>query len=466
MLACTLFSRTGCLMPDDSLSVIEHKGNPLVAGTLFDLSSVGYEQSEYRFSGTAQAYEQTSEGVRPREEAEFATRLIVYRPSDERAFNGTVWIEWHNVSGGFDAAPGWIFTHRELIRSGAAWVGVSAQKIGVDGGTSLLGIDGVGLVGTNPQRYGSLHHPGDRFSYDIFTQASAVVREVTSETILGGLRIDRVIATGDSQSGFRLTRYVNEIDPLTRVHDGFMIHARGCAAAPLDDDQDPRATIFGEPVLFRDDLRVPVMCVESETDLINLRYLEARQDDSENLTVWEMAGTSHADVYTFIVGMRDDGRSTTDELAKLWAPPSEIFGLRLDYPVNAGPQHYIRNAAVRSLERWISAGVRPPESERLAMSDGAFVADANGNVKGGIRTPHVDVPRSVLTGLGNSGSPISFLCGRTLPLEPARLEELHKSKEDYLERFAASTDQAVGSGFMLEDDAAEINGIAAANTDL
>ena len=45
-----------------------------------------------------------------------------------KKFNGTVVVEWLNVSGGVDAAPDWTFAHTELIREGYAWVGVSAQK--------------------------------------------------------------------------------------------------------------------------------------------------------------------------------------------------------------------------------------------------------------------------------------------------------------------------------------------------
>ena len=50
-------------------------------------------------------------------------------------------IEWLNVSGGADAGPDWNATHREIIRSGYAYVGVSAQKVGVEGGPSKRGAD-------------------------------------------------------------------------------------------------------------------------------------------------------------------------------------------------------------------------------------------------------------------------------------------------------------------------------------
>jgi Alpha/beta hydrolase domain len=452
-------------MSQSSLSPLDGGGRTFIAGTAFDLSKVGYCEAEYRLSGTAVAYERVGNGLRAAEEADFATRLIVYRPTDASLFDGTVWIEWHNVSGGVDAAPGWIFTHRELVRRGAVWIGVSAQKVGVEGGDALVKMPGVSLLEVDQERYGSLRHPGDRFSYDIFTQATLSVREAAS-TILDGLSVERFIATGDSQSAFRLTTYVNEIDALVQAHDGFMIHARGGSAAPLDDSQDPRTAVRGDPVLFRRDLRVPVLCVEAETDLLTLGYARARQDDSDNLVVWEIAGASHADVYTFVVGSRDDGLLAVDELAKLWIPRDEIFGMRLEAPVNSGPQHYVRNAAVRHLERWVRQGVRPPPAERLEVEDDAFVADEYGIAKGGIRTPHVEVPTAVLSGIGNGGSQISFLCGRTLPFDSGRLAELYSSQDVYLERFSRATGLAVAGGFFLDDDAAEILAIAEVNSPL
>jgi hypothetical protein len=436
--------------------------HPSVAGTAFPLSLIGYTQAEYALSGRARAFERTLAGLNPVEEAEFVTRIIVYRPTESATFNGTVWIEWLNVSGGLDAAPGWIFTHKELVRRGAAWVGVSAQQIGVEGGVGLVGMRSPGLIGSDPSRYGGLRHPGDRFSYDMFSQASAVVRSAAG-TILDGLPIERVIATGDSQSAFRLTTYVNDIDPLSELLDGFMVHARGATGAPLDDEADPRAVLRGDPVFFREDLRVPVLCVEAETDLINLGYLSSRQDDSEMLTCWEIAGASHADIYTFVVGPIDTGQLSIEKLARAWLPVTEIFGMKLDKPVNTGPQHYVRSSAVSQLERWVRGGSRPSGSPRLEIREGAFVTDDVGNVRGGIRTPHVDVPVSTLSGLGNGGHPISFLCGCTVPFATSQLRDLYSSPADYLKRFRSATESALEAGFLLADDAAEVVGIAESN---
>ena len=105
----------------------------------FDLASVGYTQQEFFVEGTATAYSPTAplttDGhwtVAPSSSAAYKTRIVVNRPTRTRDFNGTVVVEWLNVSGGVDASPDWQHTHVELIRHGYAWVGVSAQSVGVE----------------------------------------------------------------------------------------------------------------------------------------------------------------------------------------------------------------------------------------------------------------------------------------------------------------------------------------------
>ena len=117
-------------------------GVPLVfAHTTFDLGTVGYTQSEFflerhRARRTRRPPRSPATGSgrsRRRRTAAFKTRIVVYRPINQRDFNGTVVVEWLNVSGGADASPDWMHTHDELIREGYAWVGVSAQAVGVNG---------------------------------------------------------------------------------------------------------------------------------------------------------------------------------------------------------------------------------------------------------------------------------------------------------------------------------------------
>ncbi len=105
--------------------------------------------------------------------------MVVLTPVDRARFNGTVLVEWLNVSGGIDAPAVWMMAHREMVRAGYAYVAVSAQRVGVEGGTNLMGMD-MSLKSQDPQRYAALCHPGDAFSYDIFSQAGRIVRDGSS----------------------------------------------------------------------------------------------------------------------------------------------------------------------------------------------------------------------------------------------------------------------------------------------
>ncbi len=115
------------------------KGVPVVGATAFDLGKVGYRQSEYFLAGSATAYQASgtlgSDGkwtATPAATASYTTRIVVNRPIDAKKFNGTVVAEWFNVSAGYDGAPDWTAAHNQLIRDGYAWVGVSAQAVGLN----------------------------------------------------------------------------------------------------------------------------------------------------------------------------------------------------------------------------------------------------------------------------------------------------------------------------------------------
>jgi hypothetical protein len=93
----------------------------------------------------------------------------------------------------------------------------------------------------------------------------------------------------------------------------------------------------------------------------------------------------------------------------------------------------------------------------------AGALDKLGNAKGGVRTPWVDAPTAVLSGLGQSGGTFGFLFGTTEPFDAARLQALYPGgKADYVANFAAALDGAITRGFILGDDRAEIMGLAAA----
>ena len=434
-------------------------GAIVLQGTSFDLGSVGYAQAEFFLSGTASSYtpaEPLASGgrwrVTPASTAPYTSRMVVYRPANPARFNGTVIVEWLNVSAGLDVAADWIYDHNELIRDGFAWVGVSAQAAGVAADRAA-----------DPVRYAALSHPGDSYSYDIFSQAGRAVR-ASAAKLLGGLRPHRVLAEGESQSAFRLTTYIDAIQPLAHSYDGFLVHSRGGGSAPLS--QAPQADVPTPPVVyFRPDLGVPVLAVETETDLMVLEYLPDRQADSAGFRLWEAAGTAHADDYISNLGAGDDGRGAAGlaGLAAMLSPPAGTPGFSCGRPINTGEGHYVVDAAVYALNRWAATGIPPARAPRLQVTAAGtgFVLDANGNARGGVRTPAVEVPVATLSGLGQSGASFCFLFGTTVPLSAARLAALYPSHARFVARWSADTLTGVARGFLRPADAAELISAAA-----
>jgi hypothetical protein len=456
-------------------------GTPVLMLAEFDLRAQGYLTEEYFVSGDAVSYQPvgplSEDGnwqVAPAETAPYRTRIVVVRPADASKFNGTVVVEWLNVSRGIDFAPDWICLHREIMRSGFAYVGVSAQRVGLEGGLSLEP-DNLPLKQADPARYHALSHPGDAFAYDIFSQAGMIIKGSATGKVLGPLTAKRLLAIGDSQSAIFLTTYVNAIDRLARVYDGFFIHARFAPGAPLDG-----ASILNSPTTMPQsarlcsDLRVPTMTVLAETDVIgaNVRgFFHARQDDNDLLRIWEIAGASHANNYLATVGFIDSSSASIPELAAAYAPTDDFFGMKLAKAMDYDPQqHYVMESALLHLDRWTATDKAPPKGPRLETIGGdkdrplpQLVLDANGNAKGGIRTPWVDVPIARMSGIGNSGSVAAGLTGVTEPFDHTTLGRLYPGgRDEYLAKFRRALDSAIESGFILPADRAEIELVAAA----
>jgi hypothetical protein len=463
-----LASLFGALLPIGPASaaaaravVVPVAGPPTgVFTTLFDLGLVGYQQSEVFVSGTANAYTPTApltaDGkwtVAPFAPQPFKTRAVVIRPIDPARFNGTVFVEWLNVSAGGDAGPVWTAAHNELIRRGFAWVGVSAQAAGLN-----TAKDG------NPARYGTLNHPGDSYSYDMFSQVGQAVRDQAA-TVLGGLQPRFVLAVGESQSAFRLTTYINAVHPLVHVYDGFLVHSRFGTGSPLSQAPLPDVSV-PSPTFTRRDLDVPVLVVQMETDLAAGSFA-ARQRDTNRYRLWEVAGTAHADAYTLGVGWTDigDGAGAIAMFQEMRTPSHSIFNC--DSPINTGPQHWVVENAAYRLHLWVKQGTAPAKAPRLRVastSPFAFALDRNGNARGGIRTPQVDAPIAKLSGLGQSGASFCRIFGTTVPFSTAQLAALYPTHGKFSREWKRATAAAVEAGFISPAGGRELKAAGAAST--
>lgn len=416
------------------------------------LKAANYAEEEFFVTGDADSYAAKGalggDGVwptAPNGTAKFTTRVLVRRPTDPAKFNGTVIVEWLNVSAGRDADSDFGFLYPELMQSGYAYVGVSAQSTGVEGGGPALQIPGVPDVSLmplkkwDPERYGSLSHPGDEYSYGIFTKVGQYFKGSGASGLLGGAKPQHLIAAGESQSAGRMVTYVNAVAPIAGPYDGYLIHSRFQSGAALAAGVElPKTTTI------RTDLKVPVFQFETETDVIR-GFAPARQPDTDHIVTWEVAGTAHADQSTLDWGVSSAG---------VWySGAGTDFEQLCGGPLNTGQQSDVLRAAVDALRGWVTKGTKPPASPQLEINQGAYVVDDLGIARGGIRTPSVDAPISVQAGTPREGASVfCSLFGHRDDFTKSQLATLYSSHDDYVDKVTKSADAAVKARYLLPAD--------------
>jgi hypothetical protein len=418
-------------------------------GYFGDIALRGYIEEEFFFAGTAKRYEPVgthgNDGkweVKVAGEAPFKTRILVKRPKDAAKFNGTVVVEWANVTLGHEL----IIADLPGIYGGFAHVSVSAQFVGLHG----FDTNPMGLVVWDARRYGSLSHPGDSYSYDIFTQAGRAVgpeRDRIGVDAMGGLKVSNLIATGASQSGARMLSYINAIAPKERVFDVLMPLIIGGMASGFDDTVlDPNKILAMPPgeltklmrpaTKIRDDLKVPVMLVNSESETMGC--FPCRQPDTDKFRFWEVAGSSHGPQ-----GMTDLMEQKTKRDG-VFVNPFEGAHPSIVMWSPAADAPFVR------VKRWIEGGAPPPSQPLIAVSGNppAIERDEHGIAKGGVRLPDVDVPISSNSGY-NAAAGLEALTGSTQPFPSEKLKVLYPSHEDYVEKVTAAAKSAREAGVIL-----------------
>lgn len=409
--------------PGDRTSTVLEETYPFFA-TWVDLAASGYVEEEFYLSGTAEAYDR--DGNRLASGIPYRTRIIVRRPASPAKFNGTVLMEWQNVTAGYDLDALWHPTH--VLRAGYAWIGVSAQRVGVNQ-----------LRDWSPTRYGDLDvtdggaFSDDELSYDIFTQAAAAIRDASGTSTLGGLEVEKVLAIGASQSASRMVTYYDDVLPQIPepVYDayGFIV---GSA-----------------PVNLRSE---PVFQLLSETDVFTSL---TRRPDTDVYRRWEVAGAAHSG-YT--------GQVYRQPLAERDLPGGPASYDCTNPPFSRIPLNQVLAAVYDHLARWVD-GVQPPHAPYLEFTD-PFTKARNelGLALGGIQLSQIAVPTALNTG-SNSGESFCFLFGTHIPFSDAQLAELYRNHGQYVSAVAKANNRNVAAGFIVQADA-EANKREAAQSDV
>jgi hypothetical protein len=397
-----------------------------------DLADYGYIQEEFFIEGTANRYNtpplQTGsiiDGGHP-----YKTRIVVRRPVSRHHFNGTVLLEWQNVTAGYDLDAHWI-SWKHFMRAGYAWVGVSAQRVGVQQPVT-------GLRDWSPVRYGTLDVTAgdtitdDSLCYDIYSQAAQAIRCPAGIDPMAGLDVKMVLAIGASQSASRLTTYFNSIHPLHNVVDGFYLLV---------------GRFFGN--VLRTDLSTKVFQVVSEFETKNGAYL--RIPDSANRHTWEIAGAAHSGYDSYLyrkpIVLRDGISPSSIECSV-----KPVF--------SRNPTFYALNAAYDHLVRWVKAGTPPPTAPLIEgeLQGTTFIIarDSYGNALGGLRLPAFDVPIGTNNGADNGGPAFCLLYGFFEPFDDATLHSLYPTHDAYVQAFKHATYKALKAGYIVKEDAEEM----------
>jgi hypothetical protein len=450
---------------------------PLMASSklqvVVDLPGAGYVEEEFFVSGRANVYDLSADGavVVRTPAAPYTTRIMLRRPADPARFSGNVIVEIGNVGRGYDFSFSWGVSHDYFMENGDAWVAITYHPENL-----------AALKVFNPARYAplSMANPSPAEScavgnaapataaleeglrWDIISQVGALLKAARPGGPMAGFNVQRVYGTSH---GGELTTYIALFHPAARlaggrpVYDGYIQHRhpaltrlRRCGAAPAA--TDPRQILRN--------VGVPVMRVVAQTDVIGTHA--RRRDDSDapgdRYRLYEVAGAAHADAsfYPYMPTVADQRKTGFDAFLHTWPFPDlceqEISLLRV--PIMT----YALDAAYANLTRWVRDGVPAPRAERVAVENAGtpqarVVVDQYGNAKGGVRTPHLDVP--VATYYTNTRGP--GLCGNLgnkKDFDWARLNAVYGTPQGYAAKVAESVDRLVRDRWLTESDGRKV----------
>ena len=432
-----------------------------------DLAARGYVEEEYIVRGKANVYDWPDVGpaVVRTADAPYVTRILVRKPISGRNFSGNVVVEPLNPSNLFDLNIGWGMMHRELLRNGDAWVGVTIKPISVE---ALKNFDARRyrslsfanpLPLDDPQNCSTLPSDSQRttengLAWDIMSQVGRLVRSKDARNpVRYGVQADptRVYGFGYSQTGGYMYDYINAVRPIStlprgrEVYDGYIVAVAGGAfAGAYPINQCVAAPPLDERRQFTN-VGVPIIHVMSQSDY--LAGIAGRRLDSDapsdQFRHYEMAGAGHA---------------TPDELY-FSARPADIVAADRAVPpqsCNEGPRsrfpsNIFFDAILANLDSWVRDGTPPPHGSPIVVQQGAPVTDEFGNVLGGLRSPYLDVPTSRWEG-NSTGASFCRIAGHEVPFQPEQLAALYSSHADYVSQVRVSVAELVAGGFITRYD--------------
>lgn len=424
-----------------------------------DLAKFGYVEEEFFITGRAHVYAYDP-AMAPAALAEgpYTNRIIVRRPADQTRFNGVAVVDLLNASLLVDLSDLWPNAFEYLMTHGYAYVGMTSKPVAI-----------ANLKKFDSQRYAPLSwaspvvggsrcsqagfprlFPGasppeteDGLLWDIISDLGVLLKSTGPQNPLYGKAARELIAVGFSQSGSYIGGYARDFQAHAkttagaRVYDGFI---QGGSTGLSKINQCAELLPYGNPHLTMQS-RTPFIRMMTLTDFYDFTpfksYLLRRADsdaEGDKFRLYEVAGAAHSSIALWKYNASDK------EMARVGMPPLQREHCR--EPVdNAFPMGVIWDAALENLLQWIRDGRSPPRAARIEVDrpgrpDAVNILDASGNVRGGVRTPAVDVP--VASYYGKSQAPEGAAdseCrneGHMVPFSTRKLKQLYPTHANYV----------------------------------
>jgi len=427
-----------------------------------DLAARGYADSEFTVRGLASVLEWDAAGkeaVARGAPVPYVTRLLVRRPVDARRFSGLVVLELLNPTTLEDTAPVWTAAQEELVRAGHAWVGLTIKPVAL---RALKAHDAsryealafayqqspecrpaAGLPGVPGSDGTALASPASEngLAWDAIAQAGALIRSGSSENPLRDLEPRRLVVAGAGESADYLVTFLNAAQPRVRLGDGgsvfdaYVLVGAGLADVPVNQCATPLP-----PTDARRQIPPqgpPVFSIATSSELA--RALHLRRDDSDEPRAffrrYEIAGAS-------LTPRPAEGEHPCEE------PAADL------------PLSWAMNAMVSNLAQFLFVGTAPPRTPLVSIDTGGQLAlDGFGNAIGGWRLPQVQVPlasyspRSTPRRADDAASVWRCsLTGSMRRFDSAEMKRLYGNRAEYVQRFNAAVDQAVGERLLVPAD--------------
>ena len=269
----------------------------------------------------------------------YKTRIVVRKPASNSKFSGMVLVEPMHPSG---SAHMFEMTSIYTMTSGHAAVDISAASLQQ-------------VIDANPERYKGFQVGNAQIS-EIIAQVGALVKSKDPSNPFAGLTVKKMVLGGTSATAATLIQYlpfhmVFRTPDMQRIYDGFLPTSNGSVIRQID---------------------VPMIHVPTMLELSGANITTRPDGDApgDQYRVYEFPGMGHVD---------------TRDNVRLHPNPCSI-------PLSTFPMQAYMSVALNYLYQWVDKGVAPPKAERIVKEGTAMAVDANGNPKGGIRNPYVDVP--------------------------------------------------------------------------